>query len=427
MQSVHDFELWVIGDNCTDDTAEVVRSVGSERVKWHNLDERWRSQSGPNNAGIERAAAPFVAYLGHDDIWAPNHLEAMLNVLRSPQAPDFVASGTIYHLQPGVPLALVHGLLDRPGQARVHFLPPSGLAHRKDVTERIGGWRRPGDIRAPVDSDFVLRAVEAGMSFESTGIITVHKFAAGHRYLSYLRQESTEQEAVLELLSRPGADAFVARSVELARQTGRYMNEGAPDFSMHQPGELATRNLTIKGLARPPLVPLGKGVILEQRSGFYEMDWANEPENGIRWSTYNPNPKILLTVTGERAWVSFSVYSEVEGLTGIEIVGARRPLVSAEIRSGSLYCRTYTFLVQLAADAPSIVDLKLRPEQTWKDQERHGTGIGPITIVPAGVPEHKLAKARETTARLRRKLASITSSRGWRLLEALRRWRRGRG
>ncbi len=46
----------------------------------------------------------------------------------------------------------------------------------------------PQDVRAPVDGDFLLRAAQADLTFASTGKITVHKFAAGHRYLSYLQQ-----------------------------------------------------------------------------------------------------------------------------------------------------------------------------------------------------------------------------------------------
>ncbi len=426
MQAMPDFELWVIGDNCTDDTAAVVASVGSDRVKWHNLPERWGSQSGPNNAGLERAQAPFVAYIGHDDIWAASHLEEMLAVLRRPSAPDFAASGTIYHMQPGVPLALVHGLLDRPGQIREHFVPPSGLAHRRDVFERLGGWRRPADIRAPVDADFELRADAAGMSFESTGIVTAHKFAAGHRHLSYLRHESDEQEAALTRLSGPNAEDFVARSVELARQSRGFMNNRAEDFSAHEPGELANRNLARKGLVRPPLLPLGQGVVLEQRAGWYEMDWANDPENGIRWTTFNPNPKVLLNVAGDRAWVSFPVYSEGQGRTNIEISGIRRPpLFSPEFRSGSLFCRTCTFRVRLAPDAPTIVQFHLGPEQTWKDNVRHGTGIGPIIVVPAGISRQRLVEAHEATARVRSRLEAVTTSRGWKFLQALRKLRGG--
>lgn len=71
------------------------------------------------------------------------------------------------------------------------------------MCDTIGCWRLPMHIPAPVDADFLLRAARAGMGFASTGLISVHKFAAGHRYLSYLDQESDEQRDMLASLRSP--------------------------------------------------------------------------------------------------------------------------------------------------------------------------------------------------------------------------------
>ena len=73
-QSLQDFEMLIIGDGCTDDSAEVVASFHDERLLWHNLPHNSGSQSVPNNLGLEMARAPFVAYLGHDDLWSPTLL-----------------------------------------------------------------------------------------------------------------------------------------------------------------------------------------------------------------------------------------------------------------------------------------------------------------------------------------------------------------
>ena len=73
-----DFELLVVGDGCTDDSAEVVQSFGDARIRWHNLASNSGSQSGPDNAGLAMARGRYVAYLGHDDVWYPTHLATLV-------------------------------------------------------------------------------------------------------------------------------------------------------------------------------------------------------------------------------------------------------------------------------------------------------------------------------------------------------------
>ena len=52
-QTFTDWELIVVGDACTDDTAEVVaRYAGADpRVRFVNLERHWGEQSAPNNVG----------------------------------------------------------------------------------------------------------------------------------------------------------------------------------------------------------------------------------------------------------------------------------------------------------------------------------------------------------------------------------------
>ena len=72
-------------------------------------------------------------------------------------------------------------------------------------------------IKPPVDCDLLLRAAHAGLQFASTKKITVHKFAAGHRYLSYLRQTSHEQERMLRRMQKPNFEKYTERVSSTAR------------------------------------------------------------------------------------------------------------------------------------------------------------------------------------------------------------------
>src|SRR5258708_16148280 len=80
-QTLQDFELLVIGDGCTDDSEQVVTSFGTSRIHWHNLPENTGEYSTANNLGLKMARGRFVAYLGHDDLWHPDHLKLLSDAL----------------------------------------------------------------------------------------------------------------------------------------------------------------------------------------------------------------------------------------------------------------------------------------------------------------------------------------------------------
>src|SRR5208283_2851249 len=85
-QTFTDWELLVMGDGCTDDSAEVVARFTDPRVRFVNLPERVGDQSGPSNAGVRRARGRYVAYLNHDDIWLSDHLEKTVAALEDSDA-----------------------------------------------------------------------------------------------------------------------------------------------------------------------------------------------------------------------------------------------------------------------------------------------------------------------------------------------------
>src|SRR5262245_24818200 len=96
-QSCADFELIVVGDGGSDETKATVRSFPQERIAWRNLPHNSGNQSLPNNEGIGAARGAWIAYLGHDDVWAPDHLAALAATLNSDPTLDFVVSGCVYH------------------------------------------------------------------------------------------------------------------------------------------------------------------------------------------------------------------------------------------------------------------------------------------------------------------------------------------
>lgn len=299
-QTCSDFELLVVGDGCTDDTEQVVRSF--DNVQWINLPANKGSQSYANNEGIRQAQGRWICYLGHDDIWAPDHLERLSGLIES-ERPNFAISGCVFHGPVESDVYFITGLFEDSDAAFQHFFPPSSMAHRHDVIDTIGAWRDPLSTAMPVDCDFLLRAAHAGLRFASTGRITVHKFAAGHRYLSYLCPSNEEQRSVLRSFDQPKDDRH-QHLINLAQCQGGFMTMQYPDeYATYEKGDLFRRSRQSKGIYLSPLHALDKQVIIEQSDDARGLDWhlLEEGEQPFRWSGPNPRPKILIPYTGHLA------------------------------------------------------------------------------------------------------------------------------
>src|SRR6478672_10610973 len=121
-QSFTDFELIVAGDCCTDDSEAVVRSFADPRVRWLNLTENSGSKSLPLNAALKIARGKYIAYLGHDDLWHPDHLKTVVGAIEKGGA-DFVYTVGVYIPPPGESQRPIAGIFPeefRPGYVLLH-------------------------------------------------------------------------------------------------------------------------------------------------------------------------------------------------------------------------------------------------------------------------------------------------------------------
>ena len=184
-----DFEVLVVGDGCTDESEDVVRCAGDERVRWRNLPVNTGSQVVPNNTGIAEARGEVIAYLGHDDLWTPHHLE---HVVAAVEAGAPFAFGTVLQLDPGRPpyVAPGDGYVYTPGD----WLPPTSIAHRRSLVEAVGGWRdsAPGDLADP-EADLWRRMAGAAGAPTHVPLVTAVKPPAGYRRDVYRRRPDDEQ------------------------------------------------------------------------------------------------------------------------------------------------------------------------------------------------------------------------------------------
>jgi glycosyltransferase involved in cell wall biosynthesis len=181
-QTYTDFELLVIGDGCTDDSEQVVKAIDDPRVRWINI-ARTGHQSGPNNEGLRQARGEWIAYLGHDDLWLPHHLEVLAAALE--RGADL--AHTLVALVPPVGSGAALSI------AALAWRPPSTVMHRRALVQAIGGWRDYRELRVTPEGDLWQRIEASGARMEFVPRLSVIKFPASWRRRVYRERPCDEQ------------------------------------------------------------------------------------------------------------------------------------------------------------------------------------------------------------------------------------------
>jgi glycosyltransferase involved in cell wall biosynthesis len=194
-QTFTDFELMVVGDGCTDGSADVVEAIDDPRLSWLNLPVNTRHQSGPNNEAIRRSGSELIAYVGHDDLWLPHHLAVLVDALTDEVG---IGHGSSLQVRPGDPPTALpcgdwtysHGC----------WLPPTSLVHSRSLADRVGGWRPPWET-GPIESetDLLARMIDASGRLPIwVRDVTSVKLPASWRPDVYRTRPCHEQAAWLE-------------------------------------------------------------------------------------------------------------------------------------------------------------------------------------------------------------------------------------
>lgn len=194
-QSYGDFEYLIIGDGCTDETEDVVRSFKDSRIRWRNLDENSGNQSGVNKIALEMARGEFIAYLNHDDLWFPDHLETVLSPLLEN---DFDVVNSVC-LEIGAPGHHYRGLIGLPiqtGPSSVDVTPmTTSVVHTASAARTVGGWIDWRRTHAIPTLDFFRRLRCLRQRFGIVPAVTALKFHSGDRKDSYLQKDASEQQS----------------------------------------------------------------------------------------------------------------------------------------------------------------------------------------------------------------------------------------
>ncbi len=159
-QTYEDFTLIIVDDCSKDNTEEVVRSIGDERIVYHRLEIN-KGAAGARNEGVKLADTEFIAFEDSDDLWLPDKLEKQTEYLDEHQDVGLVY-GKIRVLSPEMtyefPNEAVQGELEGelyPWLLRRNTIDTPTMFIRKKCFDEAGGF--DPTLRCLEDWEFSIR------------------------------------------------------------------------------------------------------------------------------------------------------------------------------------------------------------------------------------------------------------------------------
>lgn len=240
-----DWQALVLGDCCGPETGAAVSAIGDARIRYINLSQRSGEQSGPNSVGLRLAETPLIAFLNHDDIWLPDHLERAVAALNTDAALDMVFSRSVFafaranDVEGGRPLFQDispegRTLFDVFHSALWLFEPASSWVFRKSVAERVGDWRHSSGLFRTPSEDWLLRCARAGVKSLYSDLVTALKVTThAHAPLTMNQYDfgARDQRYMLDMIAARGAEGVRAH---IANDLATCASLGAPPRDPHK-------------------------------------------------------------------------------------------------------------------------------------------------------------------------------------------------
>lgn len=164
-QTYHDFEIIVVDDGSTDDTAQVAARY-SPSIRY--IFQKNAGLSAARNTGIRASTGAYLAFLDADDLWHPDFLARLVPVLD--RNPDIGAVYSGSQFVDAHSRVLPQTIVRTVAPNRLHdsliggeFFPPCAVLVRKSAFDRVGLFDE--SLLASEDWDMWLR-VSSEFSFD---------------------------------------------------------------------------------------------------------------------------------------------------------------------------------------------------------------------------------------------------------------------
>ncbi len=206
-----DWELIVVGDCCTDDTAQVVNNFNDPRIQFINLESNVGEQTGPNNIGMSLAKGDYIAFLNHDDMWCEHHLQCSLDALVTADA-DLVFSQALW-VPFDAPLSLSGATVGEVQAYQPWMVVPATLwLFRKSLIEKVGDWKFSKELHRIPSQDWLYRAHQSRAKILANPVLTAVILNSATRLNAYSERQMAEHEQWYKIASDTAALGQVVAS-----------------------------------------------------------------------------------------------------------------------------------------------------------------------------------------------------------------------
>jgi teichuronic acid biosynthesis glycosyltransferase TuaG len=196
-QTYANWELVIINDGSTDDTAAVIASLKLPIKQLHYLEIDNAGPGAARNRGIAAAKGTLIAFLDADDLWEPTKLEVQVECLQSGGYDLIFSSGQFFgDNAANHPFVTAKGPYSGPEMFAVLYqhnrIPIVSVLATKAALKKAGLFKESGLLsRKCEDYDLWLRLADIGCSFfglpDKLVRYRLHSASSTHQTLTILQ------------------------------------------------------------------------------------------------------------------------------------------------------------------------------------------------------------------------------------------------